>query len=96
MQLIYITLLGYISSHSTIANSPYSIMAETSRTYLNLQQVKILFDSPSPITRDEPFLEYCSIHGGAMQKKLNSRVAQGGLRWSYCSRVMASDLLNFF
>jgi len=56
-------------SHPDILGSPHSAIAEICLTYLSSRQVKASWASPSPDTRDTPFLEYCSIYWGVHAKR---------------------------
>lgn len=64
VRLIHFSLKEYLSAHHDIFYRPHSAMAETCLTYLNSEQVKAHSASPSPDTRETPFLEYCSLHWG--------------------------------
>ena len=84
VRLIHFTLQEYFSAHPDIFSRPHSAIAEICLTYLNSQQVKSLPTTPLWRTRNEPFLEYCSVYWGIHAKK----------ELPDCARSLALELLK--
>jgi len=69
VRLIHFTLQEYLSAHPDIFSRPHSAMAEICLSYLSSQHVKALSTSSSPVIRNTPFLEYCSVYWGVHAKE---------------------------
>lgn len=89
------TLLEHLSAHDDIFNRPYMTMAKMWSPYLNLQQVKALLASPSPIMLGTPFLNPFLYTRDTRQKRY-SRGTQTSLVRSYCRSIMTTDPLYYF
>jgi len=69
VRLIHSTLQEYLRARPKLFGGAHSTMAETCLSYLNSQQIKALWTSPSPDLRGIPFLEYSSVYWGVHAKQ---------------------------